>query len=215
MRLVEALKTPTLRQARPWILSSLPVLVLLEYQAVAPIGHWSLLILELPYLIGILAAICAIVVLPFFLLCRAKRVLALAWFSAAAIYLPLAFGGLLIGRHIRDHAFERLAVKSAPLVSAIRAYEVAQGQPPPALSALVPAYLSKVPRTGMMSYPHYRYYVGADARRYDNNPWVLVIFAPSGGINFDQFMYFPLQNYPPRGYGGWLARIKDWAYVHE
>ncbi len=50
---------------------------------------------------------------------------------------------------------------------------------------------------------------------HDNNPWVLIVHTPSGGINFDQFMYFPLQNYPESGYGGWLARIRDWAYVHE
>ncbi|MBX3342660.1 MAG: hypothetical protein KF711_13800, partial [Nitrospira sp.] len=67
----------------------------------------------------------------------------------------------------------------------------------------------------IMAYPDYHYYAGTNASRYDTNPWVVVVHTPSGGINFDQFMYFPLQNYPPRGYGGSLARIRDWAYVHE
>jgi hypothetical protein len=100
-------------------------------------------------------------------------------------------------------------------VAAIRAYDIAQGRPPASLADIVPTHLSAVPRTGIMAYPNYRYYVGPEAQRYDKNPWVLVIHTPSGGINFDQFMYFPLQNYPQQGYGGSLVRIRDWAYVHE
>lgn len=191
------------------------MLVLLHYQAVAPVGHWSLLFLALPYLFGLLAAACALVILPFLALRRATRFTTLAWLFAAAIYVPLAIGGLLLGHQIRFWGFDRLAQRSAPLVSAIRSYETAHGQPPPALSALVPTFLPQVPRTGMMAYPDYHYFVGKDAQHYDKNPWALVIFTPSGGINFDQFMYFPLQNYPESGYGGTLVRIRDWAYVHE
>lgn len=56
---------------------------------------------------------------------------------------------------------------------------------------------------------------GHDSERWDDNPWVLYVYTPSGGINFDKFLYFPLQNYPSNGYGGVLRRIGDWAYVHE
>ena len=209
MNFAEALRAPSLKQVWPWIWTALPALILLQYQAVAPVGHWSLLFFELPYLIGILAAACSILILPFLALRRAKRLSALAWLLAAVIYLPLAVGGLLIGSRIRFWAFDRLALRSAPLVSAIRSYEAAHGQPPPSLAALVPTYLPRVPRTGMMAYPDYRYYVGAEAHRHDNNPWALIVHTPSGGINFDQFMYFPLQNYPTRGYGGSLVRIRD------
>jgi hypothetical protein len=215
MNFAEALRAPKLRQMWPWIWSALPVLVLLEYQAVAPVGHWGLLILELPYVLGILAAACCILVLPFVALRRARRLSALAWLVAAVLYLSLAIGGLVIGERIRFWAFDRLAERSVPLVSAIRSYETARGQPPPTLEALVPTFLPRVPRTGMMAYPDYQYYVGPDAQRHDGNPWALVVFTPGGGINFDRFMYFPLQNYPEIGYGGPLARIRDWAYVHE
>jgi hypothetical protein len=160
MNFVEALRAPTLRRTWPWIWSAFPVLVLLQCQAVAPIGHWSLLFFELPYLIGIVAAACSIFVLPFFALRRATRFSALAWLLAAVIYLPLTVGGLLIGNRIRFWAFDRLATLSTLLVSAIRNYESAHGQPPPALAALVPEFLQKVPGTGMMAYPDYRYYVG-------------------------------------------------------
>jgi hypothetical protein len=49
----------------------------------------------------------------------------------------------------------------------------------------------------------------------DNVKFFLSNSTPSGGINFDSFLYLPLQNWPERGYGGVLQRIDDWAYVHE
>jgi hypothetical protein len=182
---------------------------------VAPVGHWSLLFVELPYFLGILASAMAVVVLPFLLLRRGSRMLVFAWLIAAMAYLALAVGGLIVGSCVRSWGFGRLAARSAPLVSAIRAYADANGHPPSALGELVPGYLARVPQTGIMAYPEYQYFVGIEAARYDTNPWVLVVHTPSGGINFDQFMYFPLQNYPTRGYGGSLVRIRDWAYVHE
>lgn len=215
MTLAEALKSPSLRRIWPWIWSSFPVLLLLHYQAVAPVGHWSLLNLQFPYLVAVPVAACAVVVLPLLLLRRATRMLVLAWLIAALVYLLLTCGGVVIGHRIRHWGFDQLALRSAPLVSAIRAYADAHGQPPSSLADLVPAYLPRVPGTGVMAYPDYRYSVGAQAQEYDQNPWVLVIPTTSGGINFDQFMYFPLQNYPARGYGGMLAPIRDWAYVHE
>lgn len=215
MTLADALRSRVLKKTWPWIWSSLPVLVLLQYQAVAPVGHWSLLFVELPYFLGILASAMAVVVLPFLLLRRGSRMLVFAWLIAAMAYLALAVGGVILGSRIRSWGFDRLAVRSAPLVSAIRAYADANGHPPSALGELVPGYLARVPQTGIMAYPEYQYFVGIEAARYDTNPWVLVVHTPSGGINFDQFMYFPLQNYPTRGYGGSLVRIRDWAYVHE
>ena len=110
-------------------------------------------------------------------------------------------------------AFHQLAERSKPLVAAIHAYEQKHGHPPETLQALVPEYIPSVPSTGMGAYPKYDYLVGTT--NWNGNPWVLVVFTPSGGINFDQFMYFPLTNYPATGYGGWLQRIGDWAYVHE
>ena len=215
MTFANALNSPTLRKIWPWVWSSFPVLLLLQLQAVSPVGHSSLLVLELPYLFGVLAAAMAVVVLPFLLLRRASRVSVLAWLTVATTYLPLAVGGLILGNRIRSWGFDRLAVQSAPLVSAICAYADAKGAPPPSLVELVPEYLPRVPGTGIMAYPDYLYFTGTHAARYDGNPWVLVVHTPNGGANFDQFMYFPLQNYPKRGYGGSITRIRDWAYVYE
>lgn len=83
----------------------------------------------------------------------------------------------------------------------------------PTCNRLCPSFY-RLFQTPACAYPNYEYHVGKPAGCFEN-PWVLVVFTPSGGINFDQFMYFPLQNYPEHGYGGWLERIDDWAYVHE
>jgi hypothetical protein len=155
------------------------------------------------------------------------------------VFVVAVFVGTLIGMPVRTTAFHRLAARSAPLVLAIRAYDTKYGQPPPDLAALVPEYFPSVPGTGMGAYPNYRYLVGKPAASYAGNPWVLVVSpnyrylvgkpaasyagnpwvlvvsTPSGGINFDCFLYFPLQNYPETGYGGWLERMAGWAYVHE
>jgi hypothetical protein len=123
-------------------------------------------------------------------------------------------GGRIAGR-LRMHGFAALAHRSETLVAAVKAYDAKFGRPPDSLEALVPDFISGIPSTGMRAYPKYEYLAGEKAKPFDDNPWVLYVFTPSGGINFDQFMYFPRQNYPEHGYGGWLERIGDWAYVHE
>jgi hypothetical protein len=132
----------------------------------------------------------------------------------SGVYLIAYFVSPQMGDEIRMKAFHRLAERSKPLVDAIRAYEEKHGRPPDSLDALVPELIPSVPTTGMGAYPKYRYSVVTNAD-YDGNPWVITIFTPSGGINFDQFMYWPLTNYPAKGYGGWIERVGDWAYVHE
>jgi hypothetical protein len=151
----------------------------------------------------------ALVTLPFPRLRRYSAAIALG----SAAYLAAYVASVRLGDHVRVSAFHRLAEHSKPLVAAVRAFERKHGHPPESLQALVPEFLPAVPSTGMGAYPHYRYLT--DATNYDGNPWVLVVFTPPGGIAFDQFMYFPLTNYPKRGYGGWLERVGDWAYVHE
>ncbi len=125
------------------------------------------------------------------------------------------FAGAVLGENIRREAFLKLAARSQPLVDAIHGYETKHGRPPDTLQSLVPEFLPQVPRTGMGAYPEYHFVAGEAAQRFANNPWALYVPTPSGGINFDQFIYFPLQNYPRRGFGGWLEPVGDWAYVHE
>lgn len=196
---------------------TLPLFVspLLQYLAVAPFGSEGFLWLEIFVMLPLVAALAALVVSPFLLFFRGIRPFAVRSLIAAALFTLAVFVGLSLGGRIRMTAFRSLAERSTPLVEAIRSYEARYGTPPPDLAALVPEFIPSVPSTGMAAYPRYEYHTGEEASHYHGNPWVLVVFTPSGGINFDTFMYFPLQNYPKTGYGGWLERISDWAYVHE
>lgn len=184
-----------------------------EWLAVAPHGSdvvlWHMLLFVFPALAAVPTFLVALVGLAFQ---RFRR------FSAALALCSLAYFvafilSVRIGEGVRMSAFHRLAERSKPLVAAVHAFEQKHGRPPESLQTLVPEFLPSVPSTGMGAYPKYEY--STSATNYDGNPWVITIFTPSGGINFDQFMYFPLTNYPKTGYGGWLERVGDWAYVHE
>jgi hypothetical protein len=127
------------------------------------------------------------------------------------------YAGFSVGRGLRDNirrdAFHQLATRSRPLIVAIRDFEQRQGHPPASLDALVPEFIPSVPMTGMGAYPRYLYRLGSTNDL--GNPWVLAVSTPPGGINFDQFLYLPLTNYPKHAFGGWWEPIEDWAYVHE
>jgi len=143
---------------------------------------------------------------------RVRRGSALVALCSAA-YLVAFPVSVQIGQRIRMRAFHQLAERSKPLIEAIRGFEQKHGRPPESLEALVPEFMPSIPSTGVRAYPEYDY--STASKNFDGNPWVLTVSTPSGGINFDQFMYFPLTNYPEQGYGGWLERVGDWAYVHE
>ena len=188
---------------------------LVQYLAVAPFGSKLFLSLQLLVVGPFLAAVIALAATPFLLFSRRWRPFALRIFVVACVLAVAVPVGVKLGHRTRMAAFERLAARSAPLVEAIRAYEAHHGKPPSDLADLAPEYFTAVPHTGMRAYPDYDYLVGEAATRHEGNPWALVVRTTSGGINFDQFMYLPLQNYPKTGYGGVLERVSDWAYVHE
>lgn len=221
--ILDLLRSPSTRQWWPWVLASPLVIVACEYLAVAPFGHHIFLWFEMPFVLGLPCAALALVALPFVAISRNRRQAALAWWLASLCFLPLSFCGLKLGKKIRTLGFEGLAARSAPLVEAIHQYTDDSGSPPESLDDLVPDYLEKVPRTGVMAYPRYYYDVASSNGLYGGNPWVLRIPTPTCGIGFDRFVYFPLQNYPDcrnnpseyRRYGGWFERIGDWAYFHE
>jgi hypothetical protein len=186
-----------------------------EWFAVSPNGSqdilWNMLFLLFPLFLLALAVILVSVVLLIFRKTRRPAFLALI---AGFTYLVIYIGVSLIGGRVRMHGFHKLAQRSAPIVQAIKKFEAEKGHRPNSLEELVPQYLPSIPNTGMGAYPKYEYEVGKIGE-WDDNPWVLYVNTPSGGVNWDMFMYFPKQNYPKTGYGGGLERIDDWAYVHE
>ena len=182
--------------------------------AVSPNGNQSLLWVKIMLVFPALAAMVGLCVFPVGLVFQPIR-----FISGVGVLCSMGFvTGFILSiplcEKIRMNAFHRLSERSKPLVAAIRAYEERYGKPPESLESLVPSFIPSVPTTGMGAYPKYDYSLPTRAN-YDGNPWVIKVFTPSGGINFDQFMYWPLTNYPAQGYGGSIERVGDWAYVHE
>jgi ABC-type transport system involved in multi-copper enzyme maturation permease subunit len=192
------------------------LVLLAHYYAVSANGSDILLWYTVPLVFPLLIALVAVVMsLPFFLF-RSKRKEATYVFAAAAVYLAIGILCISIGSVVRIRGFERLADRSRPLIAAVRRFEAENRRPPASLAELVPNYLAAIPNTGMAAYPKYEYVTGDRAlENYDGNPWAVWVETPSGGINWDIFLYYPRQNYPQSGHGGSLERVKDWAYVHE
>jgi hypothetical protein len=201
----------------PLVCASIPLLWLpfAEYAAVSSWGSDYFLHVSMVLILPLIAAFCIFVAGSIALLFRRARGIAFVCLLCAAAYCVAFLLANNIGYHIRMNGFKCLAERSKPLVRSIHGYEKKYGHPPETLQALVPEFISSIPSTGMAAYPEFEYVTGNLALDYNGNPWVLYIFTPSGGINFDQFMYFPLQNYPKTGYGGWLEMVGEWAYVHE
>lgn len=168
------------------------------------------------YLFPLMAAVLATPVLSVRLIPKRTRRHA-AFFLLLSLVLAISCTvGIIIGQKVRIAGMRSFAKRSQSLIAAIEKYQRNHSALPRSLQDLVPDYLPEVPSTGMMAYPGYRYYVGDEAKqRYAGNPWALSVFTPSGGINFDEMLYFPNQNYPKTGYGGSLQQVGEWAYVHE
>ncbi|HUT13656.1 MAG TPA: hypothetical protein VMY42_24425 [Thermoguttaceae bacterium] len=178
--------------------------------------HGSKTIADALGLFGAFAILAGLVLIPIYLFVPKYRYLAVVGVPVALLLVAGSFLGGKIGIILRMDAFEQLAARSSPLVAAIDQFVVDQGRPPNDLTELVPKYLPAVPSTGMGGYPEYEYLVGSRAEEYAGNPWALLVRAWGPGINFDEFMYFPKQNYREYLYGGGpIERIGDWGYLPE
>ena len=107
------------------------------------------------------------------------------------------------------------ATRAKPLIRAIEQYSLDHDTPPASISEVVPEYLPAIP-SGLPPLE----LISGDELTSSNysaygNPWILHSVVSTGILNWDQFIYFPLQNYPRNDYGGWLEPIGKWAYVHE
>jgi hypothetical protein len=186
-----------------------------QWYVVSPIGYrggvflFISSFLILPLLLGLPAVLVGALLLPF----KKTRRAGVAISIFGLILFVSLFAMPTIGGPIRTKAFHDLAIRSQTLVDAISRFTTAKGHPPATLQDLVPDFLPAIPTTGMPSYPNYEY--STESERWKGNPWVLYIDTPIGLINWDMFLYFPLQNYPEEGYGGYLQRVGTWAYVHE
>lgn len=172
--------------------------------------------LQSVYLIPLMVAVLAAPVLSVRLVFKRTRRQAAFFLMLSLVLASSCAVGIIAGQKLRIAGMRSFAERSQSFIAAIKKYHRDHSAPPRSLHDLVPTYLPEVPSTGMMAYPYYGYCAGEEASQsYANNPWVLSVSTPSGLINFDEMLYFPNQDYPKRGYGGWLEPVGDWAYVHE
>ncbi len=190
------------------------VVLISEYLTVSSIGFrhvWTVQFIAM--MLAGLVMLAMPVIVSWCLVTRRRRT-ALVAFVSCLLGMGILVTSMRLKERVRMSAFAKLAERSAELVEAIKAYERIHGEPPASLSALVPKFIAAIPKTGIGAYPTYRYHVGK-TQRWDGNPWVLSVFASKGVLNFDEFLCYPLQNYPATRCGNRLERVGDWAYLHE
>jgi hypothetical protein len=162
----------------------------------------------------VLFAVGTILISPFLFLFRSNRARTAARLGLAVVFVAFFFLGLHFGHAVWHDCVGEVVARSEPLATAVEAYVVEQGRPPHTLADLVPKHVTAIPTTGIGTRPQFHLIVD-EPSRYDGNPWVLLTHPPCYVMGFDLLLFFPRQNYPQSGYGGWLERFDRWAYVHE
>lgn len=184
-----------------------------HYWSVAPSGSTGPLTASTFLVFPFLASVVSFPIAVMCCLIPQRRIGALRVLIVSGMFIMAFFAGIRLGLEVRRQGFADLASRSQLLINAIKEYELKYKQPPVDLNAITPEFLPEIPSTGMGAYPRYTYRVVRDG--YDGNPWILEVFTPSGFINFDKFIYYPLQNYPSHWCGQPLEPIRNWVYLHE
>lgn len=143
---------------------------------------------------------------------------AVADFLRALLCLLFAVGYIwisILGNTRRTGAFARASTNGAPIIAALKEYHGDHGNYPNSLQGLIPEYTSSIPRTGLVGYPEFTYRNGYNDIVLVPDSYELRINCSSGGINFDRFIYWPSETYPPIIQGNWTEPIGAWVYVHE
>ncbi len=184
------------------------------YLSVSGYGDWGIPGQELVIWFCLLGMVIMVISL-FGLFLSKIRCSSMAVFIGSGLMVVLSLISLKSADGIRLQGFERLSQEAAPLVAAILAYDKEFGHPPKSLDVLQVNFPSGHTIKGG-ELPAFEYYPGAIATdRYHGNPWVLKLETPTGPLRWDQFLYYPKQNYPSLGHGGWFEKVGEWAYVHE
>ncbi|WP_417388626.1 hypothetical protein [Gimesia sp.] len=196
--------------------SAIVVLPFAAWALLAPYGSGFILCVTMLYYFAFLATLVMLPIMLVRLYWKESRSRALLWLLVLAVYVPCFLLGVNLEHRVWTARCEAFSRRTQPLIAAINDYERQHGVPPESLTALIPDYLPAVPDTGMRACSEFQYFTGKDARQqYAGNPWALQVLPPVFGVGFDVVLYFPKQNYPKQGYGGWLEPVGVWAYVHE
>lgn len=186
----------------------------INYLSVSGYGDWSVVSQEL---IGWLT-LCGLLLMALGLaglLFQRLRNGSLAMLIGAGMFVSFTLLSLGLSEQVRYQGFARLTREAAPLIEAIKNYEKSHGAPPASLEDVAVQYPAGYQVQGG-ALPDFKYISGYMAQeRYHGNPWVLMLETPTGPLSWDLFIYYPQQNYPSLGHGGWFEPIMEWAYVHE
>lgn len=156
------------------------------------------------WFLGLIALVCA------FFARRAERWTLVRSIGCFALPGIVMIGALQAAWRIRRTEFAALAERAQPLIEAIEQYERDHSRAPRSLPALVPDYVPAVPKTGHPRYPDFEY---------EPSPagvtWALIVPCSLGFGNWDEFFYWPTEDYPEHTGAGSIERVGRWAYLHE
>lgn len=176
------------------------------------LGQIGLFLLQL-HLVAVFGLFIAIVVLfvGLFQLChRQRQQQGLRNASLSAVFLCCLPLGVVLGESVRHANLTRVAERSQPLAAAITAYEAKHGQPPQSLDELVPEYIDAIPSTGVGTFPNYHYHTDREGK-FNGNNWMLMAGQPGIVMGFDDFHYYPRQNYKEAGF----TPIGNWGFRRD
>lgn len=131
------------------------------------------------------------------------------------VYIPLFIVALGAYSVRKEAAFHRVAANGNELVDALSQFHHDFGRYPEALDVLVPQHITAIPNTGLIGYPTYHYRRGFNDFDEVDDSYELVVYCPSGILNFDRFIYWPPEQYPERIQSSLVVPMENWAYLSE
>lgn len=205
--------SPGLRRAYPLlivVLVSFGPLIAIHTAPILGWGPWVIAGIELLFFLPVvITAIALLLTIILFSIKkfrhRAIQTLTIA-ITLAVLFLPMIW---LSGK-LRMSAFHLAANRAEPLVAALHRYSQENGAPPSTLEILIPKYLEAIPK----KLPPLDLISGDPWRC--GNSWILRADAGTGLLNWDEFLYYPNQNYESLECNlGAITKIGNWVYLHE
>jgi len=121
----------------------------------------------------------------------------------------------------KHNACRTIISRGQVLVDAISSYQQDHDSYPDRLEALVPAYIDKIPETGIRGFPYFEYEILNPAEykypipEMGDKPVYELRVKLERVFKWDRVFYWPVDKYPALIYGGDVERIGKWAYVNE
>lgn len=181
---------------------------------------WPAKVLELVAVGIVFAAICCVPVALFLigrgLLRWKRREQVVADIARGGIVLALAIGVVALlpwSESRRLNAFARASANAVPVIQALAKHHQIHGEYPHSLEELTPKLLARIPSTGLVGYPEFRYLQGYNDIHKNADSYELRV--DCGCLDFDRFCYWPSESYPATLQRNRVIPIGAWIYVDE